>query len=246
MTRSLHDVLTAPPAPHEISWKLQSRNREKTQGQLVAYLDGQYYETRLDQAVTEGALDSWSEVTDLLGLQAGELAARCLLTLTLPGGAGVVRTGIGAAAQDSGSTASLAKTAATDAFKRACARAGLGRFLYALPILRAPLTEGRLDRATQDRLPGLTEGMMADYLGGMDADALERKYAWVLTRGGASTPADPALGEARAHLTRIEGELRRAGKGTQLTALLRDHPQRLRSVEDARAAYAAMNALLRG
>lgn len=248
----LQRALIVPPHPRDLSWKPQTVDKTKRRAQLVAYLDGQYYEDRLDQVVEQGLLARWSDETFIAGTHGQEVVATCALHLYTPDGTAVRHTGVGTGATGGASKASPAKSAATDAFKRACARAGLGRLLYSLPKLWAPTDEeGRLTRETRGRLPDLTRQILERYQAGDDQEALDSRFAWLLTReeqtpptgAPAGSPPNDELAGARQHLTALQKRLTEEGKGSEVNEVLRQHPDRLRDVDSARAAYRALNQL---
>lgn len=247
---NLTEYLTTPAPAQLISWKIQSANKDKTQGTLVSYLDGQYYENRLDEGVTQGVLESWDEVTEVLGLVGNEMVARCILTLTTPDGKSIKRTGVGAAPSGGGSTASLAKTAATDAFKRACARAGLGRFLYDLPQPVIPLEGGRYQtKESKAQMPAYTKALMDAYLAGASSEELERGFKWALKDGKPfqaprQTGGSAELSKAIQFVERAAEDARKAGKQDGVEAALRANANWRKSLDDARKVYKSLTALV--
>jgi hypothetical protein len=97
-------------------------NRERVLA--LAYADARVYQERLDQVV--GSAD-WSVAFNLDGT-----GAICTLTVC-----GITKADVGDFPLEYGDKAleNRATTAAAQAFKRACAQFGLGRYFYALPRL---------------------------------------------------------------------------------------------------------------
>ena len=114
------DLFAALAAPFA---KDQTKHRQG-QGRDVYYITAVTAMNRLDDVLGP---ENWSEHTAPTEDASGTYL--CTLTIRLPDGATATRTGVGAAGS-SGSTANPAKTAASDAFKRAAVRFGVGRYLY--------------------------------------------------------------------------------------------------------------------
>jgi hypothetical protein len=113
----LHAELSQPFADSEIRYRAGATNRDKTKAQALPYVDPRTYEDRLNQIVPgnwEVTFEPW-----------GEHRIICRLTIH-----GVTRSSTGEA---NDSPDGIAGTSAeAQAFKRACAKFGLGRYLYAL------------------------------------------------------------------------------------------------------------------
>ncbi len=122
--------LKAPFPSSWVSWKAQSTNREKTRALAVAYIDARAVMARLDAVVGPG---NWSDeyrlirdetytVRDANGNErrVREVEVECRLTVL-----GVTKVDVGSGED--------AKSAYSDAFKRAAVKFGIGRYLYSLP-----------------------------------------------------------------------------------------------------------------
>lgn len=115
--------LAEPFAEHEVQYRVGSVSSDRTTAQALAYADARVYEDRLN-AVCPGA---WS----VSFTPWGEHRIICHLTIH-----GVTRSSTG---EEGDSPTDIAGTAAeAQAFKRACSKFGLGRYLYALPARWLP------------------------------------------------------------------------------------------------------------
>jgi hypothetical protein len=118
LTREMMEALAQPFPAEAIQWKPGATNKEKTRALALAYVDSRWYLDRLDAV----AGPDWGDDYEV---QPGGTVVLCRLTI-----AGVTRTDIGEAESNDQNTAT---SALAQAFKRACARFGLGRYLYRLP-----------------------------------------------------------------------------------------------------------------
>lgn len=113
----LHAELSQPFAENDIRYRAGATNRDKTKALALPYVDPRAYEDRLNQIVPgnwEVTFEPW-----------GEHRIICRLTIH-----GVTRSSTGEAGD---SPEGIAGTSAeAQAFKRACAKFGLGRYLYGL------------------------------------------------------------------------------------------------------------------
>jgi hypothetical protein len=148
------DLFTALDAPFE-DWEVRTRKGDKGNREL-AYVDASTVANRLDEVLGP---ESWSDDTVLYG----DIAV-CRLTVTIPDGPTIVRSGIGGyihtstdakLADPANLAAYRAKAAASDAFKRAAAKLGVARYLgksgvppFARPAF--PDYEGEAPRPTRE------------------------------------------------------------------------------------------------
>jgi len=109
----------------DIEIKISATNRDKTKGLASPYTDMRCYFTRLDQIC---GVENWSHTITL-----SERGAVCALTLF-----GVTKSAVGDYPQ--AVEANPATSAEAQAFKRACAAFGLGRYLYQFSDTWAELT----------------------------------------------------------------------------------------------------------
>lgn len=128
MTRltDLLPALTEPFPAHLIDLKPGAMSRSKDRALALAYADVRVYQERLDRVVGP---DSWSVTFKIC-----PIGIVCTLAVL-----GVVKSDVGDYPLDYGDTPNenKATTAAAQAFKRACAQFGVGRYLYELPRMWA-------------------------------------------------------------------------------------------------------------
>lgn len=120
-------TLIQPFAADVIEWKPGATTKDKTSALGLAYVDLRRYFDRLD-AVAPG---DWSDDYDVLG---DGTIVKCRLTI-----AGVTRCDVG---QKDEADQNTTTGAAAQAFKRACAKFGLGRHLYDMPQVWAEFDGG--------------------------------------------------------------------------------------------------------
>lgn len=114
----IHEKLCKPFPLWAVEVKPGATTKDKTRAMAMAYVDARAYQTRLDRlAGPEG----WSVEYRPIG----ERAILCRLTIL-----GVTREDVGECDQGDPNQAT---SAAMQAFKRACAAFGMGRYLYSLP-----------------------------------------------------------------------------------------------------------------
>lgn len=111
------DALQEPFPSAYIEWKPQSVSKDGKRALAAAYVDARRYQERLD-LVCPG----WSSHIELA---ANGQVAKVAITIE-----GVTREDVGEASAEEANTVT---TAVAQAFKRACAAFGLGRYLYFLP-----------------------------------------------------------------------------------------------------------------
>lgn len=104
---------------HAHEFKPTALTSDKSRGLGLVYVDPRWYQHRLDQADPE-----WKDEMD--PTEVGErLLVTCHLTVN-----GVTRTEIGECTLDDKNGGTIATA---QAFKRACVKFGLGRYLYFMP-----------------------------------------------------------------------------------------------------------------
>lgn len=119
---ALLEALKVPFDPSDIQWRAGATSRDKTRAQALPYAEPRVYEDRLNQVCPE----AWSVTFKPWG----ETRVICELTIY-----GVTRSSSGEASDDSFSPGTSAEA---QAFKRACSKFGLGRYLYDLPAPWVP------------------------------------------------------------------------------------------------------------
>jgi hypothetical protein len=115
MTNDIRALLEAPF--QEIQWKIQTMSKDSTKGMVVGYIDARDVAARLDSVGV-----TWSDSYTVLQM-ASTWVVECRLTVD-----GITRTDVG-----TGDGEESAKSAYSDAFKRAAVKFGIGRYLYDLP-----------------------------------------------------------------------------------------------------------------
>ncbi|HJZ45862.1 MAG TPA: Rad52/Rad22 family DNA repair protein [Roseiflexaceae bacterium] len=108
-------ALCAPFPPEVVELKPGAISEEKKRALALAYVDARHYQARLDAVVGS---DGWQ----VAYRPWGDRAVICALTVL-----GVTREDVGEAEKGDPNQAT---SAAMQAFKRACAAFGLGRYLY--------------------------------------------------------------------------------------------------------------------
>lgn len=111
--------LLKPFAPAAVELKPTATNREKTRALASPYVDPRAYFARLDKICGP---ENWSQALTLT-----DRGCVCALTIF-----GVTKSATGDYPRDAGDE-NPATSAEMQAFKRACAAFGLGRYLYSLP-----------------------------------------------------------------------------------------------------------------
>lgn len=135
--------LREPFAVEDVSWKPQATKGDRALA--IAYADARAYQERLD-AVVGG---DWSDDCEVTG---GGTVVVCKLTVC-----GVTRCDVGEEEQGDPNTAT---SAYSQAFKRACCKFGLGRYLYGLPRAWVPYDPQR-KRITDAGLAQLRNSLTA-------------------------------------------------------------------------------------
>ena len=119
--------LAEPFPAAAVSWRAGSLSRDKKRAQALAYAEPRVYEDRLNDVLGP----DWS----CRFITWGDQRFLCELTVTVANGLGgtrdVTRTSTGEF--DSGDKVAQGTAAEAQAFKRACSKFGLGRYLYDLP-----------------------------------------------------------------------------------------------------------------
>ena len=123
-------VALAVPFPAEmVKFRPGSASGDKKRAQALAYAEPRVYEDRLNEVLGP----AWA----CRFIPWGDQRLLCELTITLDGDGGgvqeLVRTSTGEF--DSGDTIAKGTSAEAQAFKRACSKFGLGRYLYDLPVV---------------------------------------------------------------------------------------------------------------
>jgi hypothetical protein len=123
--KAIKAELEKPFAPLLVQWKPGATTKDKKRAMAMPYVESRPYMDRLDEAAPGQWEDdaTLSEFPDRVG---------AIVRLTI---AGVTHTGDGECllAAGRGSEQNAVTSATSQAFKRACAKHGLGRYLYGIP-----------------------------------------------------------------------------------------------------------------
>jgi hypothetical protein len=121
--------LAEPFAASAVLWRAGSVSRDKQRAQALAYAEPRIYEDRLNEVLGP----DWS----CRFMSWGEQRLICELTVRYQDEDGEVReiTRTSSGEFDSGDRVAQGTAAEAQAFKRACSKFGLGRYLYDLPMM---------------------------------------------------------------------------------------------------------------
>ena len=117
----LIEKLSEPFPVNVVSWRAGRTSKDGKRAQALPYAEPRAYEDRLNQLCP----GDWS----VLFKPWGEHKVICELTLF-----GVVRSSTGEYEENTKNTIAQGTVAEAQAFKRACSKFGLGRYLYDLPV----------------------------------------------------------------------------------------------------------------
>ncbi|MBX2997920.1 MAG: hypothetical protein KF893_05370 [Caldilineaceae bacterium] len=147
--------LSKPFHPSHITWKPGVLNRDKNKALALAYADLRAYQNRLDEVCGMNWSVSYTPWGDRIV---------CHLTIN-----GVTRSSTGEPDSQSEKSEIAGTAAEAQAFKRACAMFGLGRYLYNLPTVWCEFDSERKQFTAQGkgRLSGI---IVQHYRRHMDAD----------------------------------------------------------------------------
>jgi len=139
--------LTAPFPASAISWRAGSVSRDKKRAQALPYAEPRVYEDRLNEVLGP----DWS----CRFITWGEQRLLCELSVRVQDDTGEVReiTRTSTGEFDAGDRVAQGTAAEAQAFKRACSKFGLGRYLYDLPITWVAYDEGSRRLSETPRLP---------------------------------------------------------------------------------------------
>jgi hypothetical protein len=138
--KTLLEHLSQPFAKDDIAWRAGATSRDKKRAQALPYAEPRVYEDRLNE-VCPG---DWSVIFKPWG------ESRIICELTIHG---VTRSSTGEF--DDGKKNAIAEgtVAEAQAFKRACSKFGLGRYLYEIPIQWTEYDEDKNRLADVPQLP---------------------------------------------------------------------------------------------
>ncbi len=124
----LRKQLSVPFPAGVVKFRPGAQSSDKKRAQALAYAEPRVYEDRLNEVIGP----NWS----CRFIPWGDKRLLCELTITVDDAGGVrelVRTSTGEF--DAGDTIAQGTAAEAQAFKRACSKFGLGRYLYDLPVV---------------------------------------------------------------------------------------------------------------
>ncbi len=141
MINSILTELRKPFHPSAVTWKPGSVNKEGTKGLALAYADIRAYMSRLDEVCGM----AWSVTYTPWG-------ERIVCHLTIEG---VTRSSTGESDSQSERSEIGGTSAEAQAFKRACAMFGVGRYLYTLPTVWVEMEDKKFTDRAKARLEGV-------------------------------------------------------------------------------------------
>jgi hypothetical protein len=138
--KTLLEQLSVPFAKEDVAWRAGATSRDKKRAQALPYAEPRVYEDRLNE-VCPG---DWSVIFKPWG------ESRIICELTIHS---VTRSSTGEF--DDGKKNAIAEgtVAEAQAFKRACSKFGLGRYLYEIPIQWVEYDEDKNRLADTPQLP---------------------------------------------------------------------------------------------
>lgn len=143
-TENMNELLTElrkPFHPSHVTWKPGSINKEQTKALALAYADLRAYQNRLDEVCGMDWSVTYTPWADKIV---------CHLTIS-----GVTRSSTGEPDSQSERSEIAGTSAEAQAFKRACAMFGLGRYLYQLPTVWVECEGKNFTERAKARLEGI-------------------------------------------------------------------------------------------
>ncbi len=139
--------LAQPFPPNEVLFRAGSVSRDKKRAQALPYAEPRVYEDRLNEVLGP----DWS----CRFVAWGEKRLLCELSVRVEDGAGVMREITRTSTGEFGDQDKIAQgtSAEAQAFKRACSKFGLGRYLYDVPIEWVGYDENGRRLSETPRLP---------------------------------------------------------------------------------------------
>jgi len=179
----LIERLKAPFPLEAHNWKPGATTRDKKRALALVYVDSRQYQDRLDQVDPAWTVSYSPLIVD------GHVMVNCTLTVL-----GITREDVGECSlQDNNAYTS----AVAQAFKRACAQFGLGRYLYNVPKVWAGYNDRR-KYFTDDGLRVLEKALAAAIGGGGNGGPAERKRGAEAVIDTDDPAPDPARHEHKA------------------------------------------------
>jgi len=126
----MFDALSEPFPPYDVEWRVGATNKDKSRGLPLVYIDARCVQDRL-QSVCPRWQSRYSLLTATMAI--------CEIEIQLPDGTWVRRSDGAGATDFEGEKGML-----SDAFKRAAAKFGVGRYLYDMKSEWVELSEGKI------------------------------------------------------------------------------------------------------
>ena len=145
MDSNIRALLEAPFA--EIQWKIQAASKDGSKGMVVGYIDARDVAERLDSTGV-----TWSDSYTVLQM-ASTWVVECRLTID-----GITRTDVG-----TGDGEESAKSAYSDAFKRAAVKFGVGRYLYNIPTSWVPIENKQITQESLGKLQAAYQRLLSKH-----------------------------------------------------------------------------------
>lgn len=192
--------LSKPFHPAHIIWRPGALTGKKDKTLALAYADLRAYQNRLDEVCgLEWAVSytSWGE--------------RIICHLTI---GGITRSSTGEADSDSERSEIAGTSAEAQAFKRACAMFGLGRYLYSLPSLwvEYDAPNQRFTEKSKARLYSIIAQHYQRFLNGQDAASLDEQAEEVPPTPAEELVATAPATEPDTPFNDLRDELKKTGK----------------------------------
>lgn len=194
-TKRIYEALAAPFPAEAIKWRISARNKEKTRGLVLAYIDARDVMDRLDEVCGPAFWEnSFREV-------GGRIV--CRLSIWLPEEKRWSRKEDGSGDPDASGGLDeddQAKGGLSGAIKRAGVLHGIARYLYRLPQEWAELTNNGTQIRSVPRLPNWA--LPAKISGQSENRSVQKKEeeAVPAAEPEGAPPSEPALGSADANV----------------------------------------------
>ena len=149
MTNKQAAALEYPFTADEIEWRVLRTTKDKTKGQVAAFIDSRAIQNRLDTVLGR---ENWqNHLCTIPGKDNAGTAHICELSIYYADRGEWIRKSDGAGSTD----IEPIKGGLSNAFKRAASMWGIGRYLYALKNIWVPLKDGKY--IPDEELPKLAQ-----------------------------------------------------------------------------------------
>jgi len=218
--------LRKPFHPSAITWRPGAISKDKTKALALAYADLRAYQNRLDEVCGMDWSVTYTPWADRL---------ICHLTIAPEGGPPVTRSSTGEPDSQSERSEIAGTASEAQAYKRACAMFGLGRYLYNLPSLwvEYDAINQRFAEKSKARLQGLIAQHYQRYLDGCASD---------IQAGDEDEAATPQTSALDALGQELYGESWATVRQKNINRITNNQPDQL-TAENIQALIAGMNEL---